>query len=138
MNTRTLLIGAIILFAVLLAGAGIYVFLSSSKTAGENGAAPSASGVPVSIKVFRVQNGSFLMQGDNLARVEVWAIKNGQQNMLGNATQQSGSGQNGTGETWTMPVPAGAKGASSVFAKGYDAGGNSVRIDLLPTELRSL
>ncbi len=126
LNSRWLLPGAVVLF-VISALIGGYVF---SRTHQKSDAGPAV------IKAFSIAQGSFLITGDNLSRVELWAVIGGQQKFLGNATLTSHEAGD---ELWTMMVPTGLKGAAGVFARGYDAQGvAAAKIDLRPSDLTNL
>lgn len=132
-NTKPILIGAIVLF-VLLAGVGLYAFFRSPSTS----PAADASKLPPAIKFFTISGRTFSVTGDNLGRVELWAVVKGQPRFLGEASLAS-PGTDGAGETWTFPIPAGLRGATGVFARGYDKKGVLVaKMDLGPADLRKL
>ncbi len=137
MRKNTLLIIALLVLVAALLGAGIWAL------SGNNSAPPaqsaSSGGPPTSIKVFRVEQPNFVVQGDNLGRVEIWAVRGGAPQMLGTATMQSAAGASNSGDTWIMPIPAGIRGASEIYAKGYGQNGNpAAKIDLPPQDLKNL
>jgi hypothetical protein len=131
-GTKPILIGAIVLF-LLLAGAGIYAFTRTSSTA-----VPQGGRAPAAIRLFAISGRTFSVSGDSLGRVEIWAVTRGQQKFLGNAVRTEPDKEN-IGATWTFPIPAGLKGATGVFARGYDASGvAAAKMDLPPVELKKI
>jgi hypothetical protein len=129
---------------VLIAAAGIYAFTTHSGPGpgpvvpGQNGSPPPGNTLPASIKTFTVQGRNFTMQGDNLSRVEVWAVSGGKDQLLGVARLTT-SGAGGMNDTWTLAIPGGTRGATQVYARGYDKAGNAAaKIDLPANFLGSL
>jgi hypothetical protein len=148
-STTLLLIGTIIIF-VLVAGAGIYAYVAGNNKAREVGPdlnAPlgtvtgtgTGTKAPASVKYFAVQKPNFVIRGENLGRVEVWATVGGGQHLLGAAKlQPAGAQPAGMGDTWLLPI-AGRIGASSIYVLGYDKTGSvAARLDLPAAEVRGL
>jgi hypothetical protein len=139
-STTPILIGAISLL-VLLAGVGIYAYTANRRGTADTGAVPGTSGSvsgPASIKYLAIQKPNFVVRGENLSRVEMWATIKGKQQLLGALTRQSTPPVAGMGDTWTMPIPAHI-GASGIYVRGYDAAGNAVaRLDFSLAEIRGL
>jgi hypothetical protein len=138
-KTTPILIGAIVIF-VILAGVGIYAYSSKNQKTISTGGIPVGTNdaTAASVKYFAVQRPNFVVRGENLGRVEIWAVISGQPHLLGTAMMQSGVVQPGLGDTWTMPIPSHI-GASQIFARGYNkAGAVAARMDLPASDLSGL
>ena len=141
-NTRPLLIGAVILFVVIL-GAGIFAYVRgksslSSTGAGVDTTSANPATLPSAIRGFSVVKRNFSVEGDNLGRVEIWMVKAGAEQIIGSA-KLSGPSATGIGDIWTLPIPASAHGASAVFARGYNKTGTvTSKIDLAASDLAKL
>lgn len=133
---KNILTAAIVI--VILAAAGIY-FVKYYGTPTVPGTGGQGSVPPASIKIFHIEKPNFVARGENLSRLEIWAVQGGAEKLVGTASMTAGSSVPGLGDTWTLPVPAGLKGASEVFARGYDKSGNAAaKIGLSPADLKSL
>src|SRR6266478_6609017 len=82
-----------------------------------------------------VKRPNIVVRGENLSKVEVWAVPTGtgitpdEYTLLGTAIRRNAAGQN---EVWAFPIPLGPLSATAIFAKGFDAGGKLVGTKSLP------
>lgn len=137
-NNTPIIIGAA-LAVVILAGLGVYAYTNRASSGPNAGGDQNQNQIPASIKVFQVQKPNFVAKGENLSKVEIWAIKAGGQIMLGSAVKQGSGGAGSLGDTWTMPIPASVKGSTGIFAKGYDQTGSpAARMDLTAADLAKI
>ncbi|QGP91306.1 hypothetical protein MGLY_06370 [Neomoorella glycerini] len=90
---------------------------------------------PAGITSFTIAQPDLVVKGQNLARVEIWAIPTGtgitekDYELLGYAGKKSeDNGQ----QVWTFPIPRKTILATEIFAKGYDDRGKEVGKVSLP------
>jgi hypothetical protein len=82
-----------------------------------------------------VKRPNIVVRGENLSKVEVWAVPTGtgitpdEYTLLGTAIRRNAAGQN---EVWLFPIPLGPLSATAIFAKGFDADGKLVGTKSLP------
>lgn len=124
---------------VVIGATGIYAYLTGkpSGPADSSDAIPgdgSSTQAPAVIKSFAVQKPNFIIKGENLSRVEIWATLAGNaQSQLGTATLQA---KGDTDQTWTFPIPKTPVNATAIYVYGYDqAGIRAARIDLPSQDL---
>jgi hypothetical protein len=135
-NNTPILIGAIAIF-VLVLGAGIYAYVKSNDEVVPAGVTGTGANAPVAMKFFGIERPNFVVRGENLGRVEIWATVSGQEKMLGTAILQVGTQPQG-GNSWTLPIPP-RIGATAIYARGYDrAGKPAARMDLAPADIKGL
>ncbi|MDN5327324.1 MAG: hypothetical protein PWP41_2020 [Moorella sp. (in: firmicutes)] len=107
--------------------------------------APAGSGeeTPAAgITSFTIARPDLVVKGQNLARVEIWAVPTGtgitekDYQLLGQAGKKS---EDNGHQVWTFPIPQKTILATEIFARGFDARGHEVgRVSLPVTGVTDL
>jgi hypothetical protein len=124
-STKTVWLAVV---AIVVAAVGWYVYHSSQNV-------PTSTNGPI-ITSFDVHDGSFVVEGSNLALVEVWGVPTGT-GVTPDAYQRIGdmsleASSTDVAQTWMLGVPAKPMLLAQVFARGYGTGGATTSDVYLP------
>jgi hypothetical protein len=99
-------------------------------------AAPTESQPEADMTAFLVAKPNLVVNGTALARVEVWAVPEGDRvtendhELLGNVSLHAGSPS--STQIWSMPIPAESVAAVEIYARSFDGAGRVVGQMSLP------
>jgi hypothetical protein len=119
----------IILAVIILGGLGFYV---SKKTYN-----PVVQTQKAQLTSFEIVKPNLEARGENLSKVEIWAIPTGTEItaanyfLLGNATLRLAT-SSPNGQIWDFSIPQNPVLATEIFARGYDSQGNQIEDESLP------
>jgi hypothetical protein len=132
----------VITAVVVLMATGIYVAMSSKNNSKDTeSSTPLEPSGPASISAIRVQKPNIVIEGQNLAKVEVWGTPTGtgitesNYQLLGIAGR---SDFNNPNSNWIFPIPKNPMLLTEVFARGFDKNGSSVQMSLKETGATSI
>ncbi|HVS79813.1 MAG TPA: hypothetical protein VHF05_02450 [Candidatus Paceibacterota bacterium] len=107
---------------LIIVSAGFYYFNTRQSWSGSGILSATAS-----VQSFRVEKPDFVIEGSNLAKVEIWAVPSGtgvtedEYQKIGDATQSADNPQK-----WMLPIPSEPILATDIIARAYDTNGHEL------------